>query len=458
MSRGEYCGLTKSTGRDQIQILGLGVIAQNHLAQQGIRLFEDLARTDPHNYSLRFLGDKLEGWVNFARRVVADEVIREINVGDSIMVQCAKTYDVELTLQAVKARLGFYEYYVESSKRVLPNLYEFIFTVNQQHRQYALGSWLEYKQTARMLKENLQKGVRKESPLKEEIKEIPYTDILAIFAPEVLDISQVPLIKEVLVHLLFADRLNALVVATPSVCAKTLLRNAVERYVSELHTHHCGSQDSRIDFAETLSGIGEGILALEGVDSMTADEKTVLYDIMSTQRVRMRFQGGLYNYDAKINVYGRLDPSDQVGRVKRRSKPYLTAEERFLGYCHCIVVAKPYSAAEFEELTRFLPNARSPADEDVKKLRRYVKRARLIQPVHDGPPEEVYEFIKKVYRQREKLWIPVTPEIEKGIIELSKAHSRLRLSTRVTRDDFLHAMRLMESCLETVGLRSGGVK
>ncbi len=452
--------MAKSMGRDRIEVAGLGAIAKNHLAQRGVQTFEDLARTDPFNYGLRFLGDKLEGWVNFARQVLADEVIREIHVGDTITVRCAKTYDIDLTLQAVKARLAVYEYYVEVSRRVLPDVYEFIFTINQQHRQYALGSWLEYKQTARMLDEGLHKSNEKEAaaPLR-EIKEIPYPELLFIFAPEVLDIGDVPLIKEVLLHLLFADRLNVVVVAAPSVGAKTLLRNALERYAPALYNHYCGSHDTHVDFAEALSGVSEGVLSLGGLDSMTGDEKVVLYDILSSQQVKIRPQGDVYEYDAKLNIYAQANPtgSAAAGRGKR-AKTTLPVDERFLEYCHCIILAKPYSASEFDDLARFIPTAKKPKDEEVKKLRNYLQRARSIQPVHDGPPEEVYEFLKAVYRQREKLPIPITAEMEKGIIELSEAHSRIRLSPRVSRDDFLYALRLMEACLERLGFQSGGAK
>jgi hypothetical protein len=450
--------MAKKLGKDQIEIASLGAIAKNQLAQRGVQTFEDLARTDPFNYALRFLGDKLEGWVNFARQVLADEVIREIHVGDPITVRCAKTYDIDLTLQAVKARLGVYEYYVEVSRRVLPNLYEFIFTINQQHRQYALGSWLEYKQTAKMLDQNLHQNGAKEAaaPLK-EVKEIPYPELLSLLAPEVLDIGDVPLIKEALLHLLFADRLNVLIVAAPSVGAKTLLRNALERYAPALYNHYCGSSDRHVDFAEALSGVGEGVLTLAGLDSMTGDEKVVLYDILSSQKVNIRPQGDTYEYDAKITIYAQAAPAASTGRGKH-SKLTLPVDEKFLEYCHCIIIAKPYSAAEFDNLTRFIPTAKKPGEEAVKKLRNYLQRARSIQPTHDGPPEEVYEFLKAVYRQRDKLPIPITAELENGIIELSKAHSRIRLSSRVTRDDFLYALRLMEACLERLGFQSGGAK
>ncbi|MBI2938460.1 MAG: hypothetical protein HYY22_09655 [Thaumarchaeota archaeon] len=452
--------MVKSAGKDRIEVAGLGAIAKNQLAQRGVVTFEDLARTDPFNYGLRFLGDKLEGWVNFARQVLADEVIREIHVGEPITVRCTKTYDVELTLQAVKARLGVYEYYVEVSRRVLPDLYEFTFTINQQHRQYALGSWLEYKQTARMLDEGLHKTSEKETAAPpKEIKEIPYPELLSLLAPEVLDIGDVPLIKEVLLHLLFADRLNVLVIAAPSVGAKTLLRNALERCAPALYNHYCGSRDSHVDFAEALSGIGEGVLALAGLDAMTGDEKVVLYDILSSQQVKIRPQGYVYEYEAKINIYAQANPtsSTAAGRGKH-AKPTLPVDEKFLEYCHCTILSKPYSAAEFEDLTRFIPTAKKPSEENVKKLRGYLQRARSIQLIHDGPPEEVYEFLKAVYRQREKLPIPITAEMEKGIIELAKAHSRIRLSSRVNRDDFLYALRLMEACLERIGFQSGGAK
>ncbi len=443
------------TGRDKINIQGIGAIELNHLAQRDVKTFEDLARTDPYNYGLRFLGDKLVGWVNYARRVIADEVLKEIHVGDTITVRCSKTYDIELTLEAVKARLETYEYYVEVDRRVLPSMYEFIFTINREHRQYALGSWLEYKQTARLLREKmLIGGEKKEEPPKEEMHEIPYKELLTLFAPEVLDVGDVPLIKEVLLHLLFADRLNVLVASGPSIGAKTTLRNALERYASSFYSHHCGSSLDQVDFAETLAAMSEGVLSLEGLDSMTAEEKMMLYDILSSQNVKMRLPSEVREYSSKINIYAQVSLPDVSAAKKtgRRSvKASLPVDEEFLEYCHCIVFARPYSAAEFEELTRFVVGVESPDEEGVKRLRSYLQKARSIQLEHDGPPEEVYDFLKQVYKQREKVAVPVTPEIVKGVIELSKARSRMRLSPRVTREDFLHGLNLVKRCLETCG-------
>jgi len=447
MKMAEGGAVAKVSGRDRINIPDMGGIALSHLMRHGVKTFADLARTDPYSYNLRFLGEKLEGWVNYSRRVIADEVIKEIHIGDSIIVRCSKEYEAELTLQAVKTRLGIYEYYVETDRRELPDMYEFIFTVNRQHRQYALGSWLEYKQTARALRERLKGAVREEVHRIEEVKVMPYTELLSLFAPEVLDVGDVGLVKETLIHLLFADRLHVMVVSEPSVAAKSTLRRAAERYVKRFINHHCGSSMSSADLAEAFSSMSEGVLSLEGLDAMTAEEKMVIGDLLSEQKVKVSLQGETFEYPAKLNIYAQANPKSS----RRRGKGVLPVEEKVLKEFHCVIFARPYTPAEFEKILRFIPVARRPDEEQCRAVRRFVEMGRTIQPEHDGPPDEVYDFLKAVYRQRDRLAVPITPELEKGVIELSKAHSRIRLSGRVTRDDFLYGLKIIQACLETCG-------
>ncbi|HEY4699437.1 MAG TPA: hypothetical protein VIH27_03595 [Nitrososphaerales archaeon] len=444
------------SGRDRVSIPGVSTMLLNRLAQHDILSFEDLARTDPNNSRLRLISDKLEVWINYARKIIAEEVIRDISVGrdrDTISVKCSKVYDVFFTLETVKVKLEIYEYYVDVDRRVSDKYYEFIFSINKEHRQYASGSWYDYVQRAESIK-MLTTTPKVEEPLKEDVKEIPFNELLSLFAPEVLNLGDVPLLKEVLLHLLFADRLNVLVSAPPSISAKTSLGRALQSYASASFSHTCGSRLSVEELANRMCELNEGVVLLQGLDSTTAEEKTVLSSMLSLQKVEMSHRFG-EDFPTKISFYAQTNASENKSNRKtsKKNTNSLIVDSELLQFFHCVVLASQYSITEFETISRFILKASSNTGDDLKKLNIYLQKARSIQPKHDGPPEEVYDFLKNIYKQREKIVIPVTPEIGKGVIEIAKAHSRIRLSPRVTREDFLYALGLVQSCLKTCGFQ-----
>lgn len=444
------------SGRDRVSIPGVSTMLLNRLAQEGILSFEDLARTDPNNSRLRFISDKLEVWINYARKMIAEEVIRDISVGrdkDTITVKCSKVYDVFFTLETVKAKLEIYEYYVDVDRRISDNYYELIFTINKEHRQYASGSWYDYVQRAESIKK-ISASPKVDEPLNEDVKEIPYSELLSFFAPEILNFGDVPLIKEVLLHLLFADRLNVMISSNPSVSAKTSLGRALLHYASASYSHNCGSRFSVEELANMMCELNEGVVLLQGLDSITAEEKTVLSSMLSLQKAEMSQRFG-EDCSTKINFYAQSNAFENKSNRKtsKKNANSIVIDSELLQFFHCVVIASQYSVTEFDAISRFISKASPNSGDESKKLNIYLQKARSIQPNHDGPPEEVYDFLKTVYKQREKIAIPVTPEIGKGVIEIAKAHSRIRLSPRVTREDFLYALGLVQECLKTCGFQ-----
>ncbi|MEM0118417.1 MAG: hypothetical protein QXV32_08205 [Conexivisphaerales archaeon] len=133
---------------------GLGSIASRTLLDHNVRNLADLARLDPYDERFTKLGEDFPRWVLHARTVVADEVIRGIEVrNDAIFVSAAKNYDREATLKSVLGRLGVYYIYVDTDVRERGDEYEITIRLKPEQYPFAQAQWNEYKANASLLQE-----------------------------------------------------------------------------------------------------------------------------------------------------------------------------------------------------------------------------------------------------------------------------------------------------------------
>ncbi len=444
--------MAKVSGKERVALPDIGPLILNYLSKEEIHNYEDLARVNPYDSKLRFLGEKLVAWVNQARNILAEEAIRNVEVNDQISVTSSKTYDEKLTQKCILARLGMYELYLRMQRRDLPDAYEFVFSINPEHERYALGPWLEYKQNARTYRYILARA--EEAPVARPVRQLEYGELLSIFGRVLLDVGQVRLAKELLLHLLFADKLHCLIIGEPSSPAKSSLASLLVKFAVRPLRHVCGDANGGEMLSEKAVVVNPDVIVIENLRSATPDERRVLQEIMVDQGITPNSGESAEAHPIKANIYAYGYPEGEEWRNLSKASTtrlQIAVPTEMLKNFHCVVLAEEYNANEMEKIARSLHSLTAPSQDEVNSVRRSLEAARSLSPDSGTLPESIIQLLTSLNKQRRRLVIPVTFQIERAIIELAKAKARMRMSQKLAPADFDSAIQLMKTSLITCG-------
>lgn len=297
---------------------GLGSIAARFLIENQITNLADLARLDPYDERFTKLGEDFPRWVFHARSVVADEVIRSIEVrGEAIVIFTFRQYDKQATLKSVLGRLGVYYIYVDADVKDRADAYEITLRLKPEQFSFAQAQWAEYKANAVQLQQSILGRGRKEQVAKESrgkwrsLLDLDY-ELAKSFREEV------SLLFRLYLRLQVAPNMNMLVLWNDKAINRTLFRLAIENIAPRiLHFVMGGCNLADVGVKVTTLKAGS-IVIIDDVEKYTPEEKKFLLDLLAARRV----QDGERRIDAKCNIVmnvwlddaERLDP-DLLGLV-----------------------------------------------------------------------------------------------------------------------------------------------
>ena len=445
--------LAKVSGKERIAFPDIGPLILDYLSKEGLTNYEELAKINPYDSKLRFLGEKLVAWVNQARNMLAEEIIRDVVVNDDIFVTCAKVYDEDVTEKCVLTRLGMYHLYLQVNRVELPDALEFEFSLKPEHEKYAIGPWLEYKQNARTYRSILART--EEAPIARPLRPLEYGGLLSIFGRTLLDVGQVRLAKELLLHLLFAEKLHCLIIGEPSSPAKSSLAFLLARFPARHVRHFCGDKDGAEVLSEKVAAARPDVIIVERPELATGSERGVLHQIMAEQSITIPSRDGLTTHPVTANVYAYTYPAggEWKSLSKASTKSQIAVPTDILKDFHCVLLAEAYTVDELQKISRALNTLTSPSEDEVNTLRSCLQAAREFHPASSPIPEAAIALLTALHEQRKRIGIPITPQIQRGILEMAKARARMRMREMISGMDFDAAIQLMKASLITCGFR-----
>ncbi|MDO8339810.1 MAG: minichromosome maintenance protein MCM [Candidatus Burarchaeum sp.] len=207
-----------------------------------------------------------------------------------------------------------------------------------------------------------------------------------------------------------------------------------------------------------------GIVSIDEFDKVSDDDKAALHEVMESQRVSIAKAGIVAQMRAKTAILAAANPEfgrfDQSKSVADQFKIIPTLLSRFDLIFPIKDILDP---SEDKKLAGFvLDSHRSaamgtepPKSSDVpiistELLRKYIAYARkTIRPVLSA---EAADKLKGYYEEMRSLGkrggpVPITPRQLEGLIRMSQAVAKMRLSMEVTVADSERAIRLMEFVL-----------
>jgi replicative DNA helicase Mcm len=203
-----------------------------------------------------------------------------------------------------------------------------------------------------------------------------------------------------------------------------------------------------------------GIACIDEFDKMRDEDRSALHEVMEQQTASVAKGGIVATLNARTSILaaanpelGKYDPFKNILENVPLPIPLLTRFDLIF-----IIRDEPDRARDETVAKHILEmRARSTFPEappiDFELLKKYIAFAKKTDPEFtEEARTRLSEFYIKLRSQASPDQISVTPRWLEGLIRLSIARARLLLHQRVTEDDALHAINLMERMLQTVAV------
>ena len=207
----------------------------------------------------------------------------------------------------------------------------------------------------------------------------------------------------------------------------------------------------------------KGILALDEMDKMTEEDTSALHEAMEQQQISISKANIQAVLRAETTVLAAANP--KLGRFD----PYQPLATQ--------IALPPALINRFDLIfpVRDIPNKEKdekiashvlkiqqdpediPSEISIDLLKKYVAYARKVNPkLTDGAVEEIKEFYVSLRNsgqsgEEEIKPIPISARQLEALVRLAEGAARVRLSTKVTRQDAKRAITLLKNCLMQVG-------
>jgi len=395
---------------------GLGSIASRILSDHHVRNLADLARLDPYDERFTKLGEDFPRWVLHARNIIAEEVIRSVEVrSDVIIVSALKAYDKEATLKSVLGRLGVYYIYVDSDVRERGEEYEISIRLKPEQYASAQAQWSEYKANASLLQElRKQKVSSKWKKLKDIDDEL--TKGLA-------DSNDMLLFSRLCLRVQLVKGINILALWEANSINRTYARLYVQNFAPRARGILLGDEDnSRL--TEVIMSCKEGsLLFIDDWERAKSEEKRRLLEAMAypfLQNDEQWSRRGAFI----INIWSDFAPN--------------------LNYDILGLIDLAFLMPDRDEKSRLpeLPESLKTRDEDLEKLvvstvEREIKDEGSLQ--YNLPRNRNYPMLKGF-----------SPDLKRTVHMLALAEAKINAHDRLEESDVKQASLLMGDALASL--------
>ncbi len=204
----------------------------------------------------------------------------------------------------------------------------------------------------------------------------------------------------------------------------------------------------------------EGNICIDEFDKMKEDDRSAIHEALEQQTISISKAGINTTLNSRCSVlaaanpkYGRFDPYKNIADQLNLSQPILSRFDLIF------VLTDDIDHDEDTRIAMKILGETEKVEEHISEdvLKKYISLARGVNPELD---DEVKQYITKFFCKCRSLAkenhhpIPITTRQLEGIVRLSKASARIRLSEKVTIEDAKRAIQLQKYCMKQVGFDS----
>ena len=203
-----------------------------------------------------------------------------------------------------------------------------------------------------------------------------------------------------------------------------------------------------------------GVAAIDEFDKMRDEDRSALHEVMEQQTASVAKGGIIATLNARTSILaaanpvdGKYDPYKNILENVALPVPLLTRFDLIF------IIRDEADPALDENVARHILDMRAKSSFptvppiDFKVLKKYIVYAKKMDPeLTEEARNRLSSFYIKLRREASPDQISVTPRWLEGMVRLSIARARVLLHPRVTEDDALHAINLIDRMLRTVAV------
>lgn len=212
----------------------------------------------------------------------------------------------------------------------------------------------------------------------------------------------------------------------------------------------------------------QGICCIDEFDKMLDQDRTAIHEVMEQQTISIAKAGIMTSLNARVSILAAANPSFGKYNPKKSVEANINLPAALLSRFDLLWLMQDRADRDMDlRLAQHITyvhqhNIQPPTNFeplDMKLMRRYIALCKTKQPV---VPQSLTDHIVSVYcemRKEARVSSDTTftsARVLLGILRLSTALARLRLSNVVERDDVNEAIRLMEMSKESLKPRYDG--
>jgi len=212
----------------------------------------------------------------------------------------------------------------------------------------------------------------------------------------------------------------------------------------------------------------KGICCIDELDKMSQEDRSAMHEALEGQTVTISKANIQATLRAETTVlaaanpkFGRFDPSGEIA-------DQINLPPTLINRFDLIFAIKDLpEKTKDEEMANFILNLHKNPDVkgeiDASLLRKYFAYARqFINPkLTDSAMEEIKKYYLDMrassYSETGRKAIPISARQLEGLIRLSEAAARVRLSNKVTKKDAKRAIALLDYCLRQIAMGEEGI-
>jgi hypothetical protein len=292
-------------------------------------------------------------------------------------------------------------------------------------------------------------------------------ELLKLIGPNIIDVSQVPIIKEAILYQLFADKLHIFVLGDAGACAKSSYAPSIRALCPRFAHIQASSNPSGPGVRDAMLKLrtGWGTAVFDEVPRMPAKSKGMLFEILQMQSVTINLaesHGGSQTFQLNANIYATANPKGEKWRSYgdiQSMKVQMPLPIPLLRRFHIPICTRDYTPEEFHDIQikyyqieeKFEDYLNEHLDE-YEDAQERITQARKIKVNITHLPDFADTFLTRLKKFENDLVFPVSGEVFETFKNLVRSRTRWDLCDTPSDKHWQEAINFYTSIIQTWGL------
>ncbi len=287
----------------------------------------------------------------------------------------------------------------------------------------------------------------------------PNAESLAnLIAPTIHGLEAVK--EAVLLQLFSSEKIHILLLGDPATGKSEILRSAADLALKSSYGLGSGTSNAGLTvskkgnslFYGLLPAAHQGLCCIDELNLLKEKDRAGLLNAMEKGFVTYDKAGSHLRVDADVKVLAAANPKGDrfAGWMVETLKKQLPFDPALLSRFHLVFLVRRPGVKGFVNIAKRIVSGKAQglSKEESSFVKDYQRFVEHLNPAFEKKHEAlVTRFAERVKRDEEKFLVEVSPRIIVGVVRLAKARARLLMREKVSKEDVLKAISIVENSL-----------